>query len=95
MTGKEKRDQKSEEDELLLYLGADLHPPTTEEKRAKWMDCLSSDDLEERIEAIDALGELGDEDSLVALRTRLDDVGEEYRALIIAIGTLKWRLGEQ
>lgn len=53
---------------------------------------LESDSREERLRAIDRLSEMGDETALEALRARLHAVSREHQALIIAIGTLRWRL---
>ena len=53
---------------------------------------LESNDRATRLEAIDALSRIGDEDALEAMRERLRLVGREHQALIISIGTLRWRL---
>ena len=53
---------------------------------------LESADREERLAAIDALTHVGDETALAVLRERLSLVSREHQALIIAIGTLRWRL---
>ena len=53
---------------------------------------LESHDRDTRLEAIDALSRIGDEDALEAMRERLRLVGREHQALIISIGTLRWRL---
>jgi hypothetical protein len=45
-----------------------------------------------RMEAIDELSRVGDERALEALRDRLRRVSREHQALIISIGTLRWRL---
>jgi len=55
----------------------------------EWLD---SDNLEERVTAIQALGEIGDERALKLLRERLALVGKEHYALIVAVGKLKKRL---
>jgi HEAT repeat protein len=54
---------------------------------------LAGDDLEDRLTAIQVLGEIGDEKALKALRERLAVVNEEITALIVAVGKLKRRLG--
>ncbi len=46
-----------------------------------------------RINAINQLGETGDELVLTELRRRLKDMTQEYQALIIAVGKLKRSLG--
>lgn len=53
---------------------------------------LDSDDLHERVRAIETLGEIGDELCLQELRKRMRYMHEEYQALIIAVGRLKRRL---
>ncbi len=53
---------------------------------------LESDDRDTRMEAIDALSRVGNEEALEAMRDRLRLVGREHQALIISIGTLRWRL---
>ena len=53
---------------------------------------LESSDRAERLQAIDALSNVGDEAVLEALRERLRLVSREHQALIISIGTLRWRL---
>jgi hypothetical protein len=53
---------------------------------------LESSDLETRLEAIDALSRWGNEEVLEVLRERLRLVSREHQALIISIGTLRWRL---
>lgn len=53
---------------------------------------LESGNREERLRAIGRLSEMGDETALEALRVRLHTVSREHQALIIAIGTLRWRL---
>lgn len=49
-------------------------------------------DRETRMAAIDALSRMGDEEALEAMRERLRLVSREHQALIISIGTLRWRL---
>ena len=53
---------------------------------------LESTDRATRMEAIDELSRVGDEEALEALRDRLRFVSREHQALIISIGTLRWRL---
>jgi HEAT repeat protein len=52
-----------------------------------------SDNLDERVTAIEALGEIGDARALRLLRERLALVGKEHYVLIVAVGKLKRRLG--
>lgn len=54
---------------------------------------LESDVLDDRIRAIEALGEIGDEAALAALRVRLAPASRELQALVVAVGKLKKRLG--
>jgi HEAT repeat protein len=53
---------------------------------------LESSERATRMEAIDELSRVGDEEALEALRDRLRFVSREHQALIISIGTLRWRL---
>lgn len=55
---------------------------------------LASDDLEDRLMAIDMLGETGDEEALSLLRQRLNLVNRELNILVAAVGKLKRRLGD-
>ena len=57
------------------------------------MRLLKSDDLKDRMLAIQALGEIGDEAALRALRERMAPVNEELGALVVAAGKLKRSLG--
>jgi HEAT repeat protein len=57
------------------------------------MRLLKSDDLTDRLTAIMALGEIGDEAALRALRERMAPVNEELSALVVAVGNVKRRLG--
>lgn len=50
-------------------------------------------DQEIRINAIDHLGEVGDELCLKELREQLKYISKEHQALIIAVGKLKRTLG--
>jgi len=54
---------------------------------------LDSDDLDKRLMAMHVLGEVGDAETLRILRARLVRVSHEHSALIVAVGTLKRRLG--
>ena len=56
------------------------------------LEQLESPDRQTRLEAIEALSQQGDEAALEAMRERLRLVSREHQALIIAIGTLRWRL---
>jgi HEAT repeat protein len=58
-----------------------------------WMRLLKSDDLKDRLLAIQALGEIGDEAALWALSERMVPVNEELSALVVAVGNLKRKLG--
>lgn len=53
---------------------------------------LESPDRATRLGAIDALSRVGDEEAMEAMRDRLRFVSREHQALIISIGTLRWRL---
>jgi len=57
------------------------------------LEMLAGDDLDDRLTAIQVLGEIGDEEALKALRERLAVVNEEITALIVAVGKLKRKLG--
>jgi HEAT repeat protein len=59
----------------------------------KWLRELDDEDQEVRINAINQLGDTGDEQCLKELRERLKDASKEHMALIIAIGKLKKELG--
>ena len=54
---------------------------------------LESENLEQRVTAVETLGEIGDADVLRRLREQLVLVGKEHYALIVAVGKLKKRLG--
>jgi hypothetical protein len=58
------------------------------------LDMLASDDLEDRLMAIEVLGETGDEEALGLLRQRLTLVSRELDMLVTAIDRLKHSLGE-
>ena len=53
---------------------------------------MACEDRDTRMMAIDALSRVGDEAVLEAMRDRLRLVSREHQALIISIGTLRWRL---
>jgi HEAT repeat protein len=55
----------------------------------KFLRSLDSEDPEIRINAINQLGDSGDELCLKELRKRLKDISKEHQALIIAVGNLK------
>jgi len=46
-----------------------------------------------RLDAINQLGDIGDELCLKELRQQLKTISEEHQALIIAVGKLKRKLG--
>jgi hypothetical protein len=52
-----------------------------------------SENLEQRVTAIETLGEIGDAGVLKRLREQLVLVGKEHYALIVAVGKLNKRLG--
>jgi hypothetical protein len=55
------------------------------------MEMLSSQHLDDRLTAIQVLGEIGDQETLGALRARMVSPLEEYYALSVAVGKLKER----
>jgi hypothetical protein len=59
----------------------------------KYLCQLDDVDQENRIKAINFLGESGDEICLKELRERLKYVNREHQALIMAVGKLKKELG--
>jgi HEAT repeat protein len=63
------------------------------EQVGELLEMLAGDDLDDRLTAIQVLGEIGDEEALKILRERLAVVNEEITALIVAVGKLKRRLG--
>ena len=65
----------------------------TSETLRELMQLLKSNDLNDRLLAIQALGEIGVEAALQALRERMVPVNEELGALVVAVGNLKRRLG--
>jgi len=54
---------------------------------------LDDENIEVRINAINQLGETGDELCLKELRARLKESSSEHLALVIAVGKLKKSLG--
>jgi HEAT repeat protein len=52
---------------------------------------LDSPNPEERLNAIRALGEVGDAEALAVLRARLKALSAEHTALIVAVGKLNRR----
>jgi len=54
---------------------------------------IGSEDAKVRIDAINKLGDSGDELCLKELRERLKDMHQEYLALVVAVGKLKRSLG--
>ena len=59
------------------------------------LDMLASDDLEDRLMAIEVLGETGDEEALSLLRQRLTLVNRELVVLTSAVDRLKHTLAHQ
>ena len=59
------------------------------------LDMFASDDLEDRLMAIEILGETGDEEALSLLRQRLALINRELDVLAAAVGRLKHRLEAQ
>jgi HEAT repeat protein len=64
-----------------------------QEQQDELRQMLESDDIEERLTAIQVLGETGDAQALRVLRERLRPVNQELAALITAVGKLKKKLG--
>jgi HEAT repeat protein len=60
---------------------------------SKFLRQLDDEDPEVRINAIEQLGETGDELCLKELRKRLKEITPEHQALIIAVAKLKKSLG--
>ena len=69
-----------------------ISKPEPDPELQRLLEQLDSRDRDTRLEAIDALSRFGDEAALEAMRERLRLVGREHQALIISIGTLRWRL---
>ena len=59
------------------------------EKINAMINLLGSNHLEDRLMAINILGEIGDETALKKLREKLVIVNQELQALITAVGKLK------
>jgi HEAT repeat protein len=57
------------------------------------IEMLASQDLDDRLAAIQDLGEIGDEQALNELLARMTPPLEEYYALSVAVGRLRKRLG--
>lgn len=74
---------------MEFLLSANEEP---EDDLAQLLERLESPDRQTRLDAIDTLSSRGDEAALEAMRDRLRRVSREHQALIIAIGTLRWRL---
>jgi len=53
------------------------------------LDLLESKDLDDRLTAIQFLGEIGDENALEALRKRMKPINQKLVALVTAVGKLK------
>jgi len=69
-------------------------PPDVDDKLINsFLGQLDDENPEVRINAINQLGESGDELCLKELRIRLKDMTLEHQALIIAVGKLKKNLG--
>jgi HEAT repeat protein len=69
-------------------------PPDVDDKLINsFLGQLDDENPEVRINAINQLGESGDELCLKELRIRLKDMTQEHQALIIAVGKLKKNLG--
>jgi HEAT repeat protein len=60
----------------------------TDRQINKYLRQLYDDDQETRIDAIDRLGEIGDELCLKELREQMKYISKEHHALIIAVGKL-------
>jgi HEAT repeat protein len=63
------------------------------EQIAELLAMLASENLTERLTAIEVLGEIGDTEALAALRAQMRPLYEEYHALVVAVGKLKKKLG--
>ena len=64
----------------------------SDDELVRLLAMLESPDRDTRMEAIEELSRVGDENALEAMRDRLRRVSREHQALIISIGTLRWRL---
>jgi hypothetical protein len=67
-------------------------PTQSNDEMERLLLMLESPDRDTRMVAIDELSRVGDEIALEAMRDRLRRVSREHQALIISIGTLRWRL---
>ncbi len=56
------------------------------------IEMLDHKEADERVRAIEIMGETGDARALKALRARMKLIGKEHYALIVAVGKLKRRL---
>jgi HEAT repeat protein len=63
------------------------------EQLERLLESLHSPDPDERLMAIEILGEIGDEHTLATLREYMEPVNRELYALIVAVGNLKRKLG--
>jgi HEAT repeat protein len=70
-----------------------LLPMDHREQIAELLEMLASENLADRLTAIEILGEIGDAKALAALRAQMRPLHEEYYALVVAVGKLKKRLG--
>jgi HEAT repeat protein len=59
---------------------------------AEMLNVLETDNLDDRVTAIQALGEIGDAEALQRLRERMKLVSREHYALYVAIGKRKRKL---
>ncbi len=59
------------------------------QQTAELLDALSSDRLEDRVTAIQVLGEIGGAEALGRLREHMKTISREHYALYVAIGKLK------
>jgi hypothetical protein len=68
------------------------HEENPQPDLAELISLIDSPILPERIEAINVLGEIGDQKALQALRLHLNVVNQELFSLVTAVGKLKRRL---
>jgi hypothetical protein len=59
----------------------------------EWLELLVGDNPDDRLTAIQVLGEMGGRAELQALRDRLALVNKELSAVVAAVGKLKRKLG--
>jgi HEAT repeat protein len=57
------------------------------------IEMLEAEESDLRLNAIQILGEIGDQHALAALRKRMARISTEHQALVIAVGKLKRKLG--